>query len=63
MKYVIRKGSLKKDLFLTASRRWGRYEKAQRFVLAEAEAVGENLSHNNWGIFPVGRSAKCCPDG
>ena len=53
MRYVIRKGSLSDNLFLTASHRWGRLEKAETFTQRQAERVAEALATYNYGIFDL----------
>ena len=58
MRFVIRKGSLFDNLFLTASHRWGRLDKAKTFTERQADQVAERLATNNYGIFDLGH-AKC----
>ena len=53
MKFVLRKGSLFDNLFLTASRRWGRLDKAKTFTQKQAEKTAESLSTQNFGIFDL----------
>lgn len=56
MRYVIRKGSLFGNLFLTASHRWGPLDKAKTFTERQADHVSAALSTNNYGIFDLGRA-------
>lgn len=54
MRYVIRKGSLFDNLFLTVSHRWGRLEKAKTFTERQADQVADTLATHNFGIFDLG---------
>jgi hypothetical protein len=56
MRYVIRKGSLFDNLFLTASHHWGRLEKAKTFTERQADQVAGTLATNNYGIFDLGHA-------
>jgi len=53
MRYVIRKGNLFDNLFLTASHRWGRLEKAETFTEKQADQVAGKLATHNYGIFDL----------
>jgi len=53
MRFVIRKGSLFDNLFLTASHHWGRLEKAKTFTERQADQVAGTLVTNNYGIFDL----------
>jgi hypothetical protein len=56
MRFVIRKGSLFDNLFLTASHRWGRLDKAKTFTERQADQVAETLATHNFGIFDLGHA-------
>jgi len=56
MRLVIRKGSLFDNLFLTASHRWGRLEKAKTFTERQADQVADTLTTHNYGIFDLGHA-------
>ena len=53
MRFVIRKGSLLENLFLTASHRWGRLDKVKTFTERQAYQVAGTLTANNYGIFDL----------
>ena len=53
MRFVIRKGGLLENLFLTASHRWGRLDKAKTFTERQAYQVAGTLATNNYGIFDL----------
>jgi hypothetical protein len=48
MRFVIRKGSLFDNLFLTASHRWGRLDKAKIFTERQADQVAGTLATHNY---------------
>ena len=56
MRFVIRKGSLFDNLFLTAWHRWGRLDKAKTFTERQADQVAGGLATNNYGIFDLGHA-------
>lgn len=56
MRFVIRKGSLIDNLFLTASHRWGRLDKAKTFTKRQADQVADTLATRNYGIFGLGHA-------
>jgi hypothetical protein len=56
MRFVIRKSSLFDNLFLTASHRWGRLDKAKAFNEKRADQVAGTLPTNNYGIFDLGHA-------
>ena len=56
MRFVIRKGSLFDNLFLTASHRWGRLDKAKTFTERQADQVADTLATANYGIFDLGHA-------
>ena len=56
MRFVIRKGSLFDNLFLTASHRWGRLDKAKTFSERQADQVADTLATTNYGIFDLGHA-------
>lgn len=53
MRFVIRKGGLFDNLFLTASHRWGRLDKAKTFAERQADQVAGRLATDNYGIFDL----------
>ena len=53
MRFVIRKGGLLDNLFLTASHRWGRLDKAKTFTERQADRVSGKLATRNYGIFDL----------
>lgn len=56
MRFVIRKGGLFDNLFLTASHRWGRLDKARTFTERQADRVSGKLATRNYGIFDLGHA-------
>jgi hypothetical protein len=56
MRFVIRKGGLSGNLFLTPSRRWGRLEKARTFTEKQVHEATDALATNNYGIFDLGHA-------
>jgi len=56
MRFVIRKGSLFDNLFLTVSHRWGRLDKAKTFTERQADHVAGTLATHNYGIFDLGHA-------
>jgi len=56
MRFVIRKGSLFDNLFLTPSHRWSRLEKARTFTEQQAAKAATALVTRNYGIFDLGHA-------
>ena len=63
MRSVIRKGSLRENLFLTASRRWGRLDKAQPFTEKQVGEVADRFGAKNFGIFDLSHARNMVESG
>jgi len=63
MRYVIRKGSLRENLFLTAGHRWGSLDKARTFTEKQVGEVADRLCAKNFGIFDLSHARNMVESG
>jgi hypothetical protein len=63
MRYVIRKGSLCTNLFLTPAHRWGRLAKARIFTEMQVGKVADKLSARNFGVFDLSHARNMVASG